>query len=641
MIEHVKLLVKGPAGWLRAPATIAYVGGRIEFRDAAFILKDEIKSMAGAKWHGFDEPPRKIWSVSDCPRNRFQLAYLSGTNVYEHFEKPIEEHEFNRPLMSHQRDLANHFLTYHFGVMAAEMGTGKTLSLQEIMEQSGANPWWWIGPKQTLVNVSREFKRWQLSPDVNVELLSYDQLAKRMQNWTVDDVVPKGVVFDEASKLKNHVTQRSQAAQDISDLVRAKHGMDGYVILASGTPSPASPTDWWSLCEIAYPGFLKEGSEKALKKRMAIMVKRDFASGVFEQVAAWRDDEKRCDHCGDYADAPQHDQSVEWDDEVHHRFTPCVNEIEYLSKRLEGLVVVKHKKDVLSELPPKRYRTIECKPTPSILRAAQAIVGSAKNSITGFTLLRELSDGFQYREKVEGTCKCGVCNGGAEEVAEFVDPANPDRVFEHVDLLDQEYVASLQRRVIACPSCNGSGQMPRVIRETVELPCPKDAAMKDLLDENEEVGRIVVFAGFTGSVDRICNLCKAKKWAVVRCDGRGLTVFDANGQMLKDVAPLEYWSAMGKNARVAWVAHPESGGMGFTLVEARTCVFYSNSYKPEYRVQAEDRIHRPGMDENAGCTIVDLLHLPSDAKALETIRENRRLELLTMGELTQCYALAA
>jgi hypothetical protein len=85
--------------------------------------------------------------------------------------------------------------------------------------------------------------------------------------------------------------------------------------------------------------------------------------------------------------------------------------------------------------------------------------------------------------------------------------------------------------------------------------------------------------------------------------------------------------------RVAFDANPESGGMSLTLVEARTAVYWSNSWKPEYRIQSEDRIHRIGMDLNLGCLIVDLIHLPTDERVLDVIRENRKLELMTMGEL--------
>jgi len=69
------------------------------------------------------------------------------------------------------------------------------------------------------------------------------------------------------------------------------------------------------------------------------------------------------------------------------------------------------------------------------------------------------------------------------------------------------------------------------------------------------------------------------------------------------------------------------------LVESRMAVYWSNSFKPEYRIQSEDRIHRLGMDINKGCVIVDLIHLPTDQKVLEVIRANRRLELMSLGDL--------
>ena len=39
------------------------------------------------------------------------------------------------------------------------------------------------------------------------------------------------------------------------------------------------------------------------------------------------------------------------------------------------------------------------------------------------------------------------------------------------------------------------------------------------------------------------------------------------------------------------------------------------------------------MDLNKGCLIVDLIDLPSDQRVLDVIHDNRRLELMTMGEL--------
>ena len=39
------------------------------------------------------------------------------------------------------------------------------------------------------------------------------------------------------------------------------------------------------------------------------------------------------------------------------------------------------------------------------------------------------------------------------------------------------------------------------------------------------------------------------------------------------------------------------------------------------------------MDYTRGATIVDLFHLPSDERVHQILKDNRRLELMTMGEL--------
>ena len=39
------------------------------------------------------------------------------------------------------------------------------------------------------------------------------------------------------------------------------------------------------------------------------------------------------------------------------------------------------------------------------------------------------------------------------------------------------------------------------------------------------------------------------------------------------------------------------------------------------------------MDDNLGATIVDLYHLPTDEHVRNVLKENRKLELLTLGEI--------
>ena len=46
---------------------------------------------------------------------------------------------------------------------------------------------------------------------------------------------------------------------------------------------PKTPLDWWSQAEIAWPGFLREGSLKALEQRLAFMADKQFDAGVFKE----------------------------------------------------------------------------------------------------------------------------------------------------------------------------------------------------------------------------------------------------------------------------------------------------------------------------------------------------------------------
>jgi hypothetical protein len=634
-IVECKLTHRTKAGTLvRSAATLEYVKGRIFFLKSPFALKDEIKSMRGSKYHGYDEEnPRKIWSVDDCQRNRFQLGFLLGEDVYAWFDRDVITHEYRHPLKPHQCDLSDSGLTYHYQIWASEMGTGKTLSAQMVMEKSGINHWWWVGPKSSLPNMRREFKKWGFNFDeITVEWMTYEELTCRMDEWGPGDFLPQGVIFDESSRCKTDTSQRAKAAQMLANLIREKYGFTGFVIEMSGTPSPKSPLDWWSQCEIAWPGFLKEGSRKALEKRLAFTQKQSFVDGItVDKRIGWKDDERKCAICGEFAELGPHELDGITDPKDYHAFQASENEVAYLAERLKGLVIVKMKKDCL-DLPDKRYRRVICKPTSSTLRVAKALHEAAPNTITGLTWLRELSDGFQYKEVKDGTLACPHCPESSGKVDEWFLPGDEDRVFGAIDMLDAELVARLQKRSTACPRCGGDKIIDKMVRIAREVPCPKDKALKADLETCEETGRIVIFAGFTGAVDRVQKLCQKEGWNVVRCDGRGFQVTDPKGEVICQGGDdaLAFWADM-SNERVAFDAHPESGGMSLTLVESRMAVFWSNTFKPDYRSQAEDRIHRMGMDLNLGCEIVDYIHLPSDSRVLQVLQQNRQLELMTLG----------
>ena len=75
-------------------------------------------------------------------------------------------------------------------------------------------------------------------------------------------------------------------------MVRERHQLDGYVILLSGTPSAKHPTDLWSQCEIAWPGYLREGSFKAFEERYAVMEKVENLEGTtYTKRVGWNEEQ--------------------------------------------------------------------------------------------------------------------------------------------------------------------------------------------------------------------------------------------------------------------------------------------------------------------------------------------------------------
>ncbi|MHC4120277.1 MAG: DEAD/DEAH box helicase [Planctomycetota bacterium] len=634
-MEDIKLRTETKKGTrIKVPATIHRENDRIYFVKSPFELKDEIKAMQGSKWHGhIPDDGRKIWSVADCTRNNFQLEFMTGGNPYANWDQPLKNFSYSRPLFDHQMLMSDHCLTYHYKILAAEMGVGKSLSAIEVMEKSGFFDWWYVAPKSGLAAVEREFSKWSLS--FQPKVMTYDRLRIEIERWEEGQPAPQGVFFDESSRLKSASAKRSKAAQHLADCIREEYGWDGYVILMSGTPSPKSPVDWWKQCEICYPGFLREGSDKAFEWRLGIFQKEMTEQGEFWKRKTWRDDENKCNVCGEFVDHANHstDDLFGAGDDAHE-FVPSKNEVAYVYERLDGLVLPLAKKDCL-DIPDKVYREVVLEPTSTIKRVAKALAKSAISVIQGMTWLRELSDGFQYRqvqsEKVP-FIPCPVCKGEGE-TEQWFDLSTGELVHIDSDLAvdDDNY----EQRLHTCPRCEGEKQVPNMVRETKEIKSPKDQALRDLLEENEDQGRLVVFAGFQGSNDRIVKICHKQQWDVVKVDGRGWKIQKHNGDKApRKVKPLDYWADL-SNERVVFVAHPASGGMGLTLTESRMAVFWSNDFMPESRSQAEDRIHRPGIDENKGATIVDLFHLGTDRKVLSVLRDNRRLETMTLGDMRE------
>lgn len=641
--EVCKLTINGR----RKEGTLLYTStNRIFFQFGYWkSLNEEIRNMEGRHYHGYDEKnPVKMWSIPNTQRNQFQLDFLKGKNPYAIYDAPLPDLKSDRPLRQHQFLMLNHMVGRRRSIVAGDMGVGKTLAAIEaaehIFESEIAQAlklypndfkdspvpfrerFWYVGPLSALIAVKGQFVEWQAK--ILPRFLTYEELVRTIDTWEEGAKAPKLVIFDESSKLKTPTSQRSQAGLQLANGVREDWLDDSFVVEMSGTPSPNKPTDWWHQCEVACPGFLVEGNIHTFMKRLGVVIDREnpHTGGVYNHLVAWKDSNTRCEACG--AESKDKCQKSKDDPMVQMMGTctdykPCKNEVAYLYERMKGLVLVVKKEDCL-DLPEKQYRIINCEPTPSTLRAAKLISKSAPTTINALIRLRELSDGFQYiTEKTGGYTPCLECHAtgkvSIERLAE-------DEIQGQVDF--------------TCPLCNGAKEIPIEQRTVKEATCPKIDKLAELIEEHEEIGRLVVYAGFTASIDRIVNLALSKKWKVIRVDGRGWHGFDFDDFKVDNALKI-FQKLKEEYPRVLFVGHPGSAGMGLTLTASPTIVYYSNDFSAESRIQSEDRIHRMGMDINRGATIIDLIHLPTDGHVLDNLKKKRELQAMSLGRIQDAY----
>ena len=633
--ETLTVNIIPPGSKFKKPLTITKRGDRLWLKfPYNKKLLDEIKiGFTSPKWHGFETPPIKQWSVKDNHRAWWLIDYLQGKNPYARYKENGEAAlEFERPLYNHQKEMVVHLLCNKHCLIAFEMGSGKTLGIIEALERADIHKCLYVAPRSALHAVELEFLKWGAL--IQPQYVTYNSLKKIVETWEPGRAVYEAIIFDECHKLKTPTSQRSEAALHLAEALRTEYGYNGYLWLMSGSPAPKSPMDWWHQCEVACPGYLREGSIHRFKERISIIANAEnqITGGVYQQIVTWKDDEKKCDICGQTADHPDHDivNSLE---ETFHSFKPSRNEVDYLYKRMKGLVLVRLKKDCL-DLPDKQYQIIQCEPTSEILRAANLIVETSTSTIQALTLLRELSDGFQYQKEVTDTRVCPVCHGN-KEYTTWMYVGDEDSYDNEPDSYEDD--PNWEKRIQPCPSCGAIGTIDVIDRKAIYVDCPKDKALKELIDQHDEVGRMVIYAGFTASVDRCVNLIRSiHGWEYIRVDGRG---WDSSigGNPTGLLQAFQDYKV--KFPRLVFIGQPGAAGQGLTLTASPSIIYFSNDFNGESRIQSEDRIHRPGMDLNLGATIYDLVHLPTDQYILDNLKKKRELQSISLGELQRCIQI--
>jgi hypothetical protein len=265
-------------------------------------------------------------------------------------------------------------------------------------------------------------------------------------------------------------------------------------------------------------------------------------------------------------------------------------EVSLLSQRLVGLVKVYFQRDCM-DLPPIREEIVELTASRELLRVAKMIVYTEDSVLRARTRLRQIADGFEYiKEYNENTNK--------------------------MEKSGSNFVGS-----------------------------PKIDQLKEDLDEYEAVGRVIVYAGFQGSIDIIRQTCLELGWFVLQIDGRGRFLYKPDGSCSSDKDAIQLGlGEMDRSAdtksipKLAFVAEPDSGGTGLELSSSPVVIYYSNSDSGEGRMQSKKRAYSDNMDKERGLTVLDYLLLPTDRLILSKLNNKEELQSISMGQMKELFA---
>ena len=155
----------------------------------------------------------------------------------------------------------------------------------------------------------------------------------------------------------------------------------------------------------------------------------------------------------------------------------------------------------------------------------------------------------------------------------------------------------------------------------------------ELLIHNGQ-NRIVVFAGFTASVDKCTEEAVKAGWNVIRVDSRGWHWFGKRGYDTnfsrttgrRENHLYHLFQQQTLQIPIAIIGHTGSIGEALTL-PCHFMLFYSNDFNPKNRQQAEARSRNPNV------TIIDYAYLPQDYLVINTLKRGETLQGLSMGQI--------
>jgi SNF2 family DNA or RNA helicase len=172
-----------------------------------------------------------------------------------------------------------------------------------------------------------------------------------------------------------------------------------------------------------------------------------------------------------------------------------------------------------------------------------------------------------------------------------------------------------------------SGHLKTDDGEMVYFPSKRMDALTDILEEHS--GKAIIWSRFRYDIQQITALLNKTFGKGSAVSYYGDTSDEDRNNAVRNFQnrdhPLRFF-----------VGNPATAGYGLTLTEADLCVYYSNDYNLETRIQSEDRAHRIGQRNNV--TYVDLISAGTiDEKIVEALRAKIDIGATVLGEQARAW----
>lgn len=143
---------------------------------------------------------------------------------------------------------------------------------------------------------------------------------------------------------------------------------------------------------------------------------------------------------------------------------------------------------------------------------------------------------------------------------------------------------------------------------------PKLSQLEEILNQILSNHKVVIWTTFREETRLVKNLCET----VFR--QKSISVIDGSVPQEARQEAIDRFQT-DPNTKV-FIGQQHAGGLGITLTAGDYCIFFSNDYSPEIRLQCEDRLHRIGQKNNV--TYVDLIMKGTVDVAIKTMLRKKQ-----------------